>query len=160
MVSRVAVVFGSPVDLPVLSPGIDLLKELGVAVDTKVLSAHRTPHETLHFASEAAQLGYSVLIAAAGGAAHLPGMLASATRLPVIGVPIGITKLNGVDSLYSIAQLPPGTPVATVGVDAAVNAALLAVRILALADAELGTHLERYQARARESVLASGQELA
>lgn len=157
--NRVAVVFGSPVDLPVLSPGINLLEELGVAVDTKVLSAHRTPRETLDFASEASRLGYSVLIAGAGGAAHLPGMLASATRLPVIGVPIGITKLNGVDALYSIAQLPPGTPVATVGVDAAINAALLAARILALADPELADRLDLYHTRARDAVLESGQEV-
>lgn len=152
---RVAVVFGSPLDLPMLAPGIDLLEELGIEVDTKVLSAHRTPYETLDFASNAPGLGYSVLIAGAGGAAHLPGMLASTTRLPVIGVPIGITKLTGVDALYSIAQLPPGTPVATVGIEAAVNAALLAARILALADPTLADRLDRYRVQAHDSVLAT-----
>jgi 5-(carboxyamino)imidazole ribonucleotide mutase len=154
-VGKVAVVFGSSLDLPLLTPGIELLEELGIAVDPKVLSAHRTPYETLDFATNAPSRGYSVLIAGAGGAAHLPGMLASATRLPVIGVPIGITKLAGVDALYSIAQVPPGTPVATVGIEAAVNAALLAARILALADPALGDRLDRYRLQGRDAVLAT-----
>ena len=156
--AKVAVVMGSPVDLPVMTPAVDLLKEMGITADIRILSAHRTPHETLAFAAAASGLGYAVVIAGAGGAAHLPGMLASATHLPVIGVPIGITKLNGVDSLYSIVQLPPGTPVATVGVDAAINAALLAARILAISDGGLVAALDRYQTDARDAVLASALE--
>lgn len=156
---KVAVVMGSTIDLEVLSPGIELLRDLGIEVDVKILSAHKTPHETLAFGAEAVATEYAVIIAGAGGAAHLPGMLASTTRLPVIGIPIGITKLNGVDSLYSMAQMPPGTPVATVGVDASVNAALLAARILAIDNPTLAHEVDLYQLRARDAVLASQADI-
>lgn len=137
----VGIVMGSDSDWPVLSAAHTVLNEFGVANEVRVISAHRTPDDMLTYAEEAAGRGLKVLIAAAGGAAHLPGMIASATTLPVIGVPINITKLEGIDAFLSIAQMPRGVPVATVGVDNAANAALLAIRILATLDSALGDKL-------------------
>jgi 5-(carboxyamino)imidazole ribonucleotide mutase len=130
----VAVVMGSDSDWPVMSAAVEVLDEFGVEREVRVVSAHRTPHDMLAYATAAAGRGVKVVIAGAGGAAHLPGMLASATPLPVIGVPVPLAHLDGLDSLLSIVQMPAGVPVATVGVGGARNAGLLAVRILASSD--------------------------
>jgi len=128
---------GSDSDLPVMQSAVDILGELGIGHEVRVTSAHRTPDEMIQYGKEAADRGIQVIIAGAGGAAHLPGMLASVTILPVIGVPVRTSALSGMDSLLSIVQMPRGVPVATVAVDNATNAALLAARILALSDPAL-----------------------
>ena len=133
----VGVVMGSDSDLPVMQSAVDILGELGIGHEVRVTSAHRTPDEMIQYGKEAADRGIQVIIAGAGGAAHLPGMLASVTILPVIGVPVRTSALSGMDSLLSIVQMPRGVPVATVAVDNATNAALLAARILALSNPEL-----------------------
>lgn len=133
----VGVVMGSDSDLPVMKSAIDVLGELGIGHEVRVTSAHRTPDEMIRYGKDAAGRGLQVIIAGAGGAAHLPGMLASVTILPVIGVPVRTTALSGMDSLLSMVQMPRGVPVATVAVDNATNAGLLAARILALGDPEL-----------------------
>ncbi len=127
----VGVVMGSDSDLPVMRPAADLLEELGVAVEVRVVSAHRTPHDMIEYGSSAVDRGLRVIVAGAGGAAHLPGMLAAVTVLPVIGVPVSLKNLDGLDSLLSIVQMPRGVPVATVAIDGGQNAGLLAARILA-----------------------------
>lgn len=127
----VSIVMGSRSDLKVMKMAVECLKHFGVSYETKIVSAHRTPTEMYKYASEAAERSIKVIIAGAGGAAHLPGMIASLTSLPVIGVPVNVTALEGVDSLLSIVQMPKGVPVATVAIDNAFNAGLLAVRILA-----------------------------
>jgi 5-(carboxyamino)imidazole ribonucleotide mutase len=133
----IGVVMGSDSDLPVMQSAVDILGELGIGHEVRVTSAHRTPDEMIQYGKEAADRGIQVIIAGAGGAAHLPGMLASVTILPVIGVPVRTSALSGMDSLLSIVQMPRGVPVATVAVDNATNAGLLAARILALSDPEL-----------------------
>lgn len=133
----VGVVMGSDSDLPVMQSAVDILGELGIGHEVRVTSAHRTPDEMIQYGKDAAGRGIQVIIAGAGGAAHLPGMLASVTILPVIGVPVRTSALSGMDSLLSIVQMPRGVPVATVAVDNAMNAGLLAARILALTDPEL-----------------------
>ena len=143
---RVGIVMGSDSDLPVMKEAATALAELGVAHEVRVVSAHRTPRDMLDYATEAAGRGLEVLIAGAGGAAHLPGMLAAATPLPVIGVPVPLRHLDGLDSLLSIVQMPAGVPVATVAIGAARNAGLLAARILAVADPELRRAVEEAQA--------------
>jgi 5-(carboxyamino)imidazole ribonucleotide mutase len=142
--ARVAVLMGSASDYPVMKGAAEMLERFSVTHEVRVLSAHRTPHDMLEFGTAAESRGFEVLIAAAGGAAHLPGMLASVTVLPVIGVPIGITKLQGVDSLLSIVQMPAGIPVATVAIDNARNAGLLAVRMLGIGDERLRRELRAY----------------
>ncbi len=142
---RVAVVMGSDSDLPTMEPAVALLKQFGVAVEVRVLSAHRTPLEMVAFAQAAAGRGLKVVIAGAGGAAHLPGMVASLTTLPVIGVPVQTRALSGVDSLHSIVQMPAGIPVATVAIGNGLNAGLLAVQILATGDADLAERLLAYR---------------
>ncbi len=137
----VGVVMGSDSDLPVMQSAVDILGELGIGHEVRVTSAHRTPEEMIQYGKEAADRGIQVIIAGAGGAAHLPGMLASVTILPVIGVPVRTSALSGMDSLLSIVQMPRGVPVATVAVDNATNAALLAARILALSDPELAARV-------------------
>src|SRR6202521_6199177 len=122
---------GSESDLPVMQDAVDVLTELGIAHEIRVVSAHRTPHEMIAYGTDAAGRGLSVIVAGAGGAAHLPGMLAAVTPLPVIGVPVPLKYLDGMDSLLSIVQMPAGVPVATVGIGNARNAGLLAVRFLA-----------------------------
>lgn len=129
-----------------MSAAKDILDTFGVAVDVQVLSAHRTPDAMLEWGKSARDSGFSVIIAGAGGAAHLPGMLASVTTLPVIGVPVSLSPLDGLDSLLSIAQMPSGVPVATVAIGNAANAGLLAVRVLALGDAKLTAQLDEYAA--------------
>jgi 5-(carboxyamino)imidazole ribonucleotide mutase len=141
----VAVVMGSSSDLPVMQDALDELAAFGVPHEVRVVSAHRTPDDMLAFGHEAAGRGLKVIIAGAGGAAHLPGMLASATPLPVIGVPVALANLDGLDSLLSIVQMPKGVPVATVAVNGARNAALLAIRILGVADATLAGAMVQFQ---------------
>ena len=155
MTARVGVVMGSDSDLPVMQAVVDVLVELGVAHEVRVVSAHRTPHEMIAYGTDAAGRGLQVIIAGAGGAAHLPGMLAAVTTLPVIGVPVKTTALQGLDSLLSIVQMPKGVPVATVAIDGGRNAGLLAAQILALADPDLAARLraarETQQNAAREA---------
>jgi 5-(carboxyamino)imidazole ribonucleotide mutase len=139
----VGVVMGSDSDLPVMSAAVTVLTELGVAHEVKVVSAHRTPVDMIEYGRTAAERGLKVIVAGAGGAAHLPGMLASVTILPVIGVPVRSSSLEGMDSLLSIVQMPRGVPVATVAIDNAQNAGLLAAQILATSDAALADRLRR-----------------
>src|SRR5215475_3736778 len=156
---RVGIVMGSDSDWPVMEAAAEALKEFGVAYEADVVSAHRMPDEMLAYGREAADRGLSVLIAGAGGAAHLPGMLASVTPLPVIGVPVPLKHLDGMDSLLSIVQMPSGVPVATVAVGNARNAGLLAVRILAAADPSLRAKVTDFQARLTEQARAKGATL-
>jgi 5-(carboxyamino)imidazole ribonucleotide mutase len=153
MSARVAVVMGSDSDWPVMKAAADLLEEAGVEFDADIVSAHRTPDKMFSFAKDARANGYHVIIAGAGGAAHLPGMIASATTLPVIGVPIALKQLDGMDSLLSIVQMPSGVPVATVGIGQAKNAGLLALRILSTTDKSVATWLEKFSATQRDAVL-------
>jgi 5-(carboxyamino)imidazole ribonucleotide mutase len=140
----VGVVMGSDSDWRVMADASDALTSFGVAHEVEVVSAHRTPDRLVAYGREARARGIRVIVAGAGGAAHLPGMLASVTALPVIGVPVRLANLEGLDSLLSIVQMPAGVPVATVSIDGARNAGLLAVRILAAADPALAAALERY----------------
>ncbi|MCC7105039.1 MAG: 5-(carboxyamino)imidazole ribonucleotide mutase [Chloroflexi bacterium] len=148
----VGIVMGSDSDLATMRAAIDALAEFNVLSEVRILSAHRTPYEMLEYARTAASRGLRVIVAGAGGAAHLPGMLAAATPLPVIGVPVPITQLVGVDALLSIVQMPTGVPVATVAIGNARNAGLLAVRILGSADPTLQAAMQRYQERIAETV--------
>jgi 5-(carboxyamino)imidazole ribonucleotide mutase len=150
----VGVVMGSDSDLPVMRAAAEALAEFGVPAEVRVISAHRTPADMLEYARTAAARGLRVIIAGAGGAAHLPGMIAAATPLPVIGVPVPLARLDGLDSLLSIVQMPAGVPVATVAIGNARNAGLLAVRILAAADPELRGAMERFQEGLAEMVRA------
>lgn len=140
----VAVVMGSDSDWTVMSSAANVLKDFGIPFEVEVLSAHRTPEKMIAFGKAAAGRGLKVIIAGAGGAAHLPGMLASVTPLPVVGVPVPLAKLDGMDSLLSIVQMPAGVPVATVSIGGATNAALLAVKILATSNPELLAAVEAY----------------
>lgn len=155
----VAIVMGSDSDWPVMEAAANILKELGIAHDVSVLSAHRMPEEMMAFGKEALSAGYRVVIAGAGGAAHLPGMLASVTTLPVIGVPVPLKDLDGMDSLLSIVQMPAGIPVATVGIGNAKNAGLLAARILSISDASLQGTLTKYAGDLHDEALAKGAAL-
>jgi 5-(carboxyamino)imidazole ribonucleotide mutase len=134
--AEVGIVMGSDSDLPTMKAAAEALDEFGIGHEIRVVSAHRTPHDMLEYGARAHERGLRVIIAGAGGAAHLPGMLAAATPLPVIGVPVPLAHLDGIDSLLSIVQMPAGVPVATVGVGNARNAGLLAMRILAAGDPE------------------------
>lgn len=157
--ARVGIIMGSDSDLPVMRQAGEILAELHILHETTIVSAHRTPERMLAYAGQAAARGLKVIIAGAGGAAHLPGMVASATLLPVIGVPVNATSLNGEDALFSIVQMPAGIPVATVAIDNAVNAGLLAARILAVSDETLAGGLREYGNRLREKVLAKARAL-
>ncbi len=148
----VGIIMGSVSDMETMAGARDMLKELGIPFEMRVVSAHRTPVEMFEYAEEAAERGIKVIIAGAGGAAHLPGMTASRTLLPVIGVPVQSKALSGIDSLLSIAQMPKGVPVATVAIGNAANAALLAARILSLGDAELLHRLAKYVERMHDDV--------
>ena len=149
----VGVVGGSRSDFPTLEAAVVVLEELGVRSELKVVSAHRTPDRLFSYAEEASGRGIRVIVAGAGGAAHLPGMLASKTALPVIGVPIATEHLGGLDSLLSIVQMPRGVPVATVGIGNATNAGLLAAAILATSDPQLAERLAAWRARQTQAVL-------
>lgn len=140
--ARVAVIMGSDSDWPVMKDAAEVLTQAGIQVVSEVVSAHRTPEKMVDFAKTAADRGFSVIIAGAGGAAHLPGMVASLTPLPVIGVPVPLATLDGMDSLLSIVQMPPGIPVATVGIGQARNAGILAMRILALTNSSVAIFLK------------------
>ena len=159
MSKDVAIVMGSDSDWPTMSDAATVLDELGISYDVDVVSAHRTPHEMLDFASGAATAGYKVIIAGAGGAAHLPGMIASATTLPVIGVPVPLKVLDGMDSLLSIVQMPAGIPVATVGVGNSKNAGLLAARIIGSSDSKVAVKIGDLMERARIASLEKGKSL-
>ena len=142
---KVGIVMGSDSDLPVMRAAADVLTALGVAYELTIVSAHRTPQRLYEYAQTARERGFSVIIAGAGGAAHLPGMVASLTTLPVVGVPVQTKALGGMDSLYSIVQMPPGIPVATVAINGAQNAGLLAAGILAVHDETLAGKLQAYK---------------
>lgn len=152
----VAVVMGSDSDWPIMQAAGDALRDFGVPFEADVVSAHRMPAQMLDYGRTAHERGLRVIIAGAGGAAHLPGMLAAVTPLPVIGVPIALRHLDGVDSLLSIVSMPTGVPVATVAIDNARNAGLLAVRILAVADERLRSQLIGFQSSLAESAHAKG----
>ena len=156
---RVGIVMGSDSDWPVMEAAAEALNEFDVAYEADVVSAHRMPDEMLAYGREAADRGLAAIIAGAGGAAHLPGMLASVTPLPVIGVPVPLKHLDGMDSLLSIVQMPSGVPVATVAVGSARNAGLLAVRILAASDAELRGRMVDFQAELRRTAQEKGQKV-
>ena len=143
---QVGIVMGSSSDLEVMAPAAELLEQFEVRFELRVVSAHRTPEAMLRYGLEAKDNGLEVIIAGAGGAAHLPGMLASVTSLPVIGVPVALARLDGLDSLLSIVQMPRGVPVATVAVNASENAALLAIRILAVGEPALHAALDLHRA--------------
>ncbi len=157
---KVAIIMGSKSDLPVMEEALSLLHEFGVESVMRILSAHRCPEEVAAFSRKAEAEGFAVIIAGAGMAAHLPGVLAASTTLPVIGVPLEASSLGGIDALLAMVQMPPGVPVATVGIGkaGARNAALLAVEILALNDAALKGRLVRYREDLRQSVLAADRE--
>ena len=157
---RVGVVGGSRSDFPVLEAAVTILAKLGIAAELRVVSAHRTPDLLFRYAEEAADRGIKVIVAGAGGAAHLPGMLAAKTILPIIGVPIPTEHLGGLDSLLSIVQMPRGIPVATVAIGNALNAGLLAAAILALSDPELAERLTAWRASQTASVLTEPDALA
>lgn len=151
--ARVGVIMGSDSDWPVMEEAVVALAEFDVPFEVGVVSAHRTPGRMLDYARGAAARGIEVIIAGAGGAAHLPGMVASATPLPVIGVPVPLARLDGLDSLLSIVQMPAGVPVATVSIGGARNAGLLAVRVLGASDPELRQRMETFQADLEDLVL-------
>ena len=155
----VSVVMGSDSDWPVMRAAAAALDEFGVGYEADVVSAHRMPHDMISYGATAAGRGLRVIIAGAGGAAHLPGMLASVTPLPVIGVPVPLAHLDGLDSLLSIVQMPAGIPVATVAVGGARNAGLLAVRILATADPELRDRMAAFQQQLSQQAKAKGAAL-
>ncbi|QZY51149.1 5-(carboxyamino)imidazole ribonucleotide mutase [Leucobacter tenebrionis] len=140
----VGVIMGSDSDFSVMADAVQVLKDFGIAHEVEVVSAHRTPEKMVSYAREAAGRGLRVIIAGAGGAAHLPGMVASMTTLPVVGVPVPLAKLDGLDSLLSIVQMPGGIPVATVSIGGAKNAGLLAARILGASDPDLARQLDAY----------------
>jgi 5-(carboxyamino)imidazole ribonucleotide mutase len=153
----VGVVMGSDSDWPVMEAAVQVLRDFEVGYETDVVSAHRMPHEMLDYGTHAHERGLRVLIAGAGGAAHLPGMLASASPLPVIGVPVPLAHMDGLDSLLSIVQMPAGIPVATVGVGNARNAGLLAVRMLAVSDEDLRERMLAYQASLNAAAKEKGE---
>ncbi|MFF3440436.1 5-(carboxyamino)imidazole ribonucleotide mutase [Streptosporangium sp. NPDC002721] len=157
--TTVGIVMGSDSDWPVMKLAAEALAEFGVAFEADVVSAHRMPEEMIAYGAGAAGRGLKVIIAGAGGAAHLPGMLASVTPLPVIGVPVPLKYLDGLDSLLSIVQMPAGVPVATVAVGGARNAGLLAVRILAAADEGLRARMEAFQLALKDQAHAKGEKL-
>lgn len=145
MVIKVGIIMGSDSDLPVMQEAAKILDELGIEYELTVISAHRTPERLYDYAKNAKAKGLNVIIAGAGGAAHLPGMVASITTVPVIGVPVKTRTLNGIDSLYSIVQMPPGIPVATVAINGAKNAGLLAAQIIGSFDETISTKVSQYK---------------
>ncbi len=150
---EVGIIMGSTSDYEVMSAAADILQQFGVEFEKSVISAHRAPQKTYEYASTAAKRGLKVIIAGAGGAAHLPGVVAAMTTLPVIGVPVKSNALNGLDSLLSMVQMPSGIPVATMAINGAKNAGLMAVSILALSNPELAVKLEEFRKKQTEQVL-------
>ena len=153
MSAAVGIIMGSDSDLPTMRAAADMLEQLGIAYELDIVSAHRTPEKLHDYASFAESRGLKVIIAGAGGAAHLPGMAAALSVLPVIGVPIGVTRLEGMDALLSIVQMPAGVPVATVAIDNAANAAVLAAQMIATGDLALRERLRAYKLAMRDRVL-------
>ena len=161
MEPKVSIIMGSTSDLEIMQKAADLLNEFKIPFELNALSAHRTPEKVMNFAKEAHDRGVKVIIAGAGGAAHLPGVVASMTPLPVIGVPIRSSiSLDGWDSILSILQMPPGIPVATVGTDASRNAAILATQILALTDENVMKTIENYKAGLAQKITKANNDLA
>lgn len=156
---KVGIIMGSDSDLPVMSKAAEILDEFQIAYELTIVSAHRTPDRLYEYAKNAESKGLQVIIAGAGGAAHLPGMTASMTTLPVIGVPVQTKALGGVDSLYSICQMPPGIPVATVAINGALNAGLLAAKILATTDLKLREKIKQYSGGLNDMVLEKADKL-
>ena len=152
--AKIGIIMGSDSDMPVMKDAIEILKSFDIEIDVDIVSAHRTPKKLFEYAKNAHLNGIKVIIAGAGGAAHLPGMIAALTRIPVIGVPIESKKLKGLDSLLSIAQMPKGIPVGTVaiGVDGAINAALLTASILSVSDIKIRNNLENWRSKQTRSV--------
>lgn len=157
--AKVGIIMGSDSDLPIMSKAAEILDRFGIEYDITVISAHRMPDIFFEYAKSAESKGYKVIIAGAGGAAHLPGMAAAIFPMPVIGVPIHTKSLGGVDSLYSIVQMPGGIPVATVAINGGLNAGLLAAKILAVSDAELLQKIKDYSAGLKDSVAAKAEKL-
>jgi len=157
--ASIAIVMGSDSDWKVMQQAQQVLSEFGVESEVEVLSAHRTPEKMISWGKEAASKGVKVIIAGAGGAAHLPGMLASVSSLPVIGVPVSLNKLDGMDSLLSIVQMPAGVPVATVSIDGAKNAGLLALKILGISDSSIQKKLDNYREDLQKLVEEKNQNL-
>ncbi|MFW5728652.1 MAG: 5-(carboxyamino)imidazole ribonucleotide mutase [bacterium] len=155
----IGIIMGSESDLPVMSAAAEVCEEFEIAHEVTVVSAHRTPRRLFSYAEEAAERGVKVIIAGAGGAAHLPGMVASLTPLPVIGVPVKTSSLDGLDSLLSIVQMPRGIPVATVAINNARNAGLLAVRMLAAGNADLTERMQRFMTEQESSVLETARSM-
>lgn len=160
METKIAILMGSDSDLSVVSEACKTLEDFGVGFETKVLSAHRSPDLVHEYVTSAKDKGIKVIIAAAGGAAHLAGVCASLTTLPVIGIPVEAKSLDGLDSLLSTVQMPPGVPVATVGINASKNAALLALQILALSDEALAEKLNKYKADLKSSIEIKNQKIS
>ncbi|MBQ8281028.1 MAG: 5-(carboxyamino)imidazole ribonucleotide mutase [Lachnospiraceae bacterium] len=157
--AQVGIVMGSDSDLPVMKKAAEMLEKFGISYDLTVISAHRMPDVFYDYAATAEEKGYKVIIAGAGGAAHLPGMTAAIFALPVIGVPIHTKALGGVDSLHSIVQMPSGIPVATVAIDGAANAGILAAKILAVGNPELLEKIKAYKAELKSGVMAKKEKI-
>ncbi|MBT8378860.1 MAG: 5-(carboxyamino)imidazole ribonucleotide mutase [Ignavibacteria bacterium] len=155
----VGIIMGSDSDLPIMEEAVKVFKEFNIGYEVKILSAHRTPHQHSEYSKTAIDRGLKVIIAAAGGAAHLPGVTAAHTTLPIIGVPIKGKSLEGMDSLLSIVQMPPGVPVATVAVNGAKNSALLAVQILALSDDAIHSKLVDYKKKMEKASMAKNEKV-
>lgn len=153
MSASVGIIMGSDSDLPVMQAAADMLEELGVDFEIDIVSAHRTPDKLHDYAASAESRGLGVIIAGAGGAAHLPGMVAALSLLPVVGVPVSATKLQGMDALLSIVQMPAGVPVATVAIDNAANAGILAAQMIAIGDSQLRERLRAYKLGLRDKVI-------
>ena len=156
---KVGIIMGSDSDLPVMKEATTILNQLGVETETTIVSAHRTPERLFEYAEHAADRGICVIIAGAGGAAHLPGMVASMTHLPVIGVPVQSKTMSGIDSLYSIVQMPPGVPVATVAINGAKNAGILAAQILGIYDEEISDKVIAFKKEMESEVLEKAKRL-
>lgn len=156
---KIGIIMGSDSDLNVMSEAAKILDEFGIGFELTVVSAHRTPERMYDYASQAKDRGIQVIIAGAGGAAHLPGMVAAITSLPVIGVPVKSSSMSGIDSLYSIVQMPPGIPVATVAINGAKNAGILAASILALSDKEIDEKVVQYKKSLKEMVEEKAKKL-
>lgn len=157
---RVGIIMGSDSDLPVMQAAADILQEFDIAYEMTIVSAHRTPARLYEYSSSAAERGLQVIIGGAGGAAHLPGMVASLTALPVIGVPVKSSTMSGQDSLLSIVQMPPGVPVATVAINGAKNAGILAAQILGAGDKQVRARVQQYKDDLEQMVLGKVQKMA
>ena len=157
--AKVGIVMGSDSDMPIMSKAAEVLEELGIDFEMTIISAHREPEEFFSYAKSAEEKGFKVIIAGAGKAAHLPGMCAAIFPMPVIGIPMKTSDLGGVDSLYSIVQMPTGIPVATVAINGAANAGILAAKILATSDAELLERLKTYSEKLKNQVVAKAEKL-